>query len=231
MENDIFFEPYKGPKYENPNNNIFDGKRLLIVGHNHDCAEPNADPRIVCRNRCNKEKCKNMTKNVIEDWKKYKEGIVNFEKEYIRSLKVFTTFSNCLSEYKLPPSLVMDNIGFYNFIQSAVQDKTLPLQNEIRNQVEESQEAFLQLISDSGFTPDYIICWSVANVFDKLPKTNRTQPVYYKTTFGKRKYKYGVCYYNVNNKKIPVLGIQHPSQGFNCEYYHKLIKSFMNQDK
>ena len=228
MENDYFFEPYKGNWYDDPTKNIFGGKRVLVVGHNHNCIEER-EPKTsetICRKNClaQSEKCSKKTWDIIDWYKSYK---VNGG-ERPRSSNTFTKFGNFLTNYEENFTILeaYESIAFYNYCQYAVPDwNAQPIETQELNQYKDSERAFLNVLEE--FSPDIVIVWSVDKVFNKLPNCYADSKILL-TDF---KRKFGLKKYNINSKEIIIIGIQHPMAFCPSKWHDIIFPKFMQLRK
>lgn len=221
----IFFDPYIGEKYNNPKENIFGGKKILVVGHNHNCTIERLpkDKTTICRVNClaECEGCKSKTNDIIEWIKDYlvwcklsnEEKANAYPVERPNSSNTYIHFGKFLTDNERHYSMMeaYNSIAFYNYCQFAVSEwDKIPS----KEQYEASVAAFNEVVAK--YSPDLILCWSVNNVFCKL-KLENVEIQY--TNFGK-KVGFGDFYFDTH--RIPVIGIQHP-MAFCAEKWHKFI--------
>lgn len=211
-----FFKPYIGEGFKQPENNIFGGMKILVVGHNHYCNKlfnlRKENPAAECGEACKmyEQSCHEFTINTVARFIDYCRGT----KEFDRFMNTFSKFANALSGYNTAPVTVWENIAFYNFCQSAVSfDAEQPEQKHYIN----SEEAFFGVLKE--LKPDVIICWGRDKVYMNTPSTNWTSPTDNK-----------LGYYTVDGVEIPMFAIHHPSwPGFSPSSEHEDIKSNINK--
>jgi hypothetical protein len=191
--NNVFYKPWVGKNYLTSG---IIGKRILILGESHYCNEGCGD----CGNSLTQQKChNNFTRNVIEAYINYKIGNGEFE----NWMNTFTRFGNIFYNKKLSVSEVKefwDSVLFYNYVQFATPMARVSPKLEA---FEKSESAFFDVLKH--FEPNVIIAWG-DRLWENLPANGE---------FGEEiiagKLKGKLFYYTVNEKRIPLFNIYHPS--------------------
>lgn len=190
-----FFRPHVGSSYHLPDN-IFDGRKILVVGHNHYCKALLESGGCTCGAECRAycDACRNFTRNKIREYIDY----CNTGRGFDRYMNTYTNFANCLSGYRTPPAAVWDSVAFLNLVQSAVASPdNLPTDT----MYEESKESFMDVVRE--LLPDTILCWGHDHVYMNTPSDNWTPPA------GDL-----AGYYTVGSKRIYMTHTRHPSRYF-----------------
>ncbi len=192
-----FFTPYIGDGFKRPQNNIFGGLKILVVGHNHYCNCLLKHRSVNAHARCGKEctsyaaECHLLTNQVVRNFLDYCKG----HGEFSSYMNTFTKFANAISNYQHSAAQVWNDIAFYNFCQAAVSfDEDIPT----REVYEISKEPFLKIVEKT--MPDIIICWSRDYVYMNTPSTNWTSPQNEESG-----------YYTIHGVRIPMIHMHHPS--------------------
>ena len=214
MENDFFFEPYKGPKYGEPNN-FFNGKKVLVIGNSHHC-----DEEYDIKNRCGAKCC-----NYKEDCHEFTEGVIKWYLQNPKGTglkpkeknwrKTFTRFANVFKD-ACDVNNFYNSIIFYNFLQRAVcNSKAKGSTNEIAN----SSILFKKLIK--LYDPDYIIVWGISNVLNNLPKDE---------TWIKEDKEGRIYKFKIEEKNYSIITLDHPvSIHQTKEQRRELIRTFASE--
>lgn len=205
MENNLFFEPYIGINYHEPDNII--GCRLMIIGYNHDCDKLGASSvGFVCGPDCKLDaKCrkKEYTTQVIEEnifgnadyiikqptgWKKF----FNAHKSFIQFPKVF--------QYYNGKEIIKfwESVAFYNYINTAIRSKGGVPSPEQFAQANKRIEYAIDLCK-----PDVIFIWGY-----KIPQANWFEEDWSKDYVNGRNCKIRLGKYD---GRIPTVRITHPS--------------------
>lgn len=208
-----FFVPHIGIGFKNPQNNIFGGLKILVLGHNHYCntlynvRKNNKEAKCGCDCPGYVKECNSFTNDVVAKFLSYCNGNDDFD----WFMNTYSKFANALSGYEHSRQDVWNNIAFYNYCQRAVSyDSEQPTANDYI----ESQEAFLKVLHDN--MPDVILCWGFDKVYMNTPNEGWTAPD------GEQ-----LGYYTINGKKIPMFHIHHPSwSGFSPDKEHASISKY-----
>ena len=215
----MFFHPYVGKKYGDPSN-MFGGKKILVVGHNHHCDKINE--RGLCRNGCPYccDECKKQTVGVIEDYLIQIQNKSGFTSEYLKSLQTFQNFADFLTNNdKSKSNEAWESIAFYNFAQYAV-PKTEKFNSNLRKEYEHSYFAFYQVLRE--LKPDIVLCWSERLVYHRLPNEywqNSDEILDDKKGF--------IGYYDIDGYRSKVIAMRHPSMRFSPQIWHDKIFPIM----
>lgn len=209
----INFKPWIGKNYAKSG---FFGKKILVLGDSHYCKKelieggkcfPNC-----ARNKMN-EDCCNETIYCVSGH------------TYENTIRAYTIFERAFYGKELTPEehiSFWESIIFYNYIQFAQPGPRLPLvQPEFS--LPESELAFKEILEE--YLPDYVIAWGTTRLYDITPNWNGIESEIKLSENGDTR---KVWTYQINEKKIPVLFIQHPSSGISWEYCHQFIKRFLN---
>ena len=233
MEQDFFFPPYIGVKYAD-DDNFFNGKKVLVIGHAHYCTDgypkkPNGryDRKLGCGINCpNYAKdriCPNRTGSWTDDvvkayinYKKFQLRIKNVGE--IEDRKTFSNFANLfIPEKRRNPEnhiRLWESVIFYNFTQSASPKTT---GKDIPKVYDDAKPYFLLLLDnlkDSNILPDIIIVWG-----EYIPPH---LPFYKDISWANKIEKSGFIIFN--EKTIPLAFIKHPMLGY-YDHNTKVIKS------
>ena len=212
----VFFKPYVGEYYHTEG---YCGKKLLILGESFRCGEILNDA-VDCGKAegcLQLERCRNFTKDVLERFLKYKQGMAPYESW----MRTFTCFTNVfLGGNDATKDEVVDFwdcVMFYNYVQTAVERQRLSPE---KHDFEISETAFFEVLEE--YKPDLIFVWG-ARLEGNLPQKNKTLSDFLiLNTPG-----HVLHYYNVAGKKIPAYAIFHPSSpAFGYKYHQHLQEAF-----
>lgn len=208
----LFFIPYIGKNYGNPNN-IFGGKKILAVGHNHHCDKIQQIGQ--CRTKC--FSCNGEdTKEVVEGYLSFLGGDADW-KTYMNTYQKFANFLININGDKALSKEAWESIAFYNFAQFAVPDSE-KLKPNTDKEYKLSHKPFFQVLME--LQPDIVLCWSIGNVYNRLPKINNWQFSEELRDGNKRP----VGFYDVEGLLIKVIAMNHPSShGFIPKQWHDKI--------
>lgn len=222
--NKCFFEPYIGNRFGDPDN-MFGGKRILAVGHNHHC-EWIREPGM-CRSMCEGSTCcqQPFTKEIIDEYL----NVVKGKTPWRDHMSTFRSFANFLTSNQVNGSHkdAWESIAFYNFAQFAIPSKddndnqTAKYRGNTQQEYDLSNEPFLQVLRE--LKPDIVLCWSVGNVYNRIPKGE-----YWHFSEEMLDGKAGlVGYYNLDGHSIKVIGMRHPAIGFSPSRWHDMVFPIM----
>lgn len=197
----VKFLPWIGSNYRNG----LSGKRVLILGDSHYCANPatEAVPQI--------------TQNVMEDlfdpnsvFEPYKNTYTKFERALHGSEIPFTD--------KQAKRSVWNNVMFYNYVQEAMAG---PREAPSSSQFKQSEAAFFEVINQHQ--PHKIIVWGT-RLYNHLPKQGQQLPDFIDTT--------GIAHevwsYRLDGgQRVEIIKCKHPSAGFAWDYWHDVFKGFI----
>ncbi|MCM1142633.1 MAG: hypothetical protein NC453_29020 [Muribaculum sp.] len=196
---DVFFIPYIGKSYGVPNN-IFGGKKILAVGHNHHC------DKILQKGHCRTKflSCNGSdTIEVVERYLSSLEGSGKWE-PFMNTYQKFANFLIDQNGDKKLSKEAWESIAFYNFAQYAVPD-SMKLGQNTEEEYRLSHNAFFQVLRN--LQPDIVLCWSVGNVYNRLPKVKNWHFSEELSEGNKRP----VGFYDVEGCMIKVIAMNHPS--------------------
>ena len=215
----VEFHPWVGDKYEcgikgfDENGIIVygtkedPGKRILIIGESHYCAkEEDAIPSITI----------NTIENLIDpnsEWEPYKNT-------YTKFIKSLTGYLDNL-EFN-DKKEAWEHLAFYNYVQKAmIGPRVTPTFEDFKN----SEEAFWEILNE--LKPDLVIIWG-ARLYNNLPQEGKQlEDFTIQNKYGDDVY-VEVWSYEIDNKDTPLIGINHPSSGFDTKFCHEVIKGFVN---
>lgn len=199
----VRFLPWVGANYESSG---FGGRRILVLGESHYCANPqDAVPTI--------------TRDVIQD-------LLDPNRIHEPYMNTYTKFERAMVGKPIwgeGRCAFWHSISFYNYIQSPLDGPRMAPSSEMYAQ---SEPAYWEVVE--ALKPDVILCWG-ARLFEHLPKAKAgivsTQDTIDVVNFGGptmyRKYKME------DGHEIAVFFVQHPSSGFSPDYWHNAISQFL----
>ena len=206
----VRFLPWVGKNYKN--GGIFN-KRILVLGESHYCG---CCDRKDCENAFY-ECCREFTKNAIL---KYFYKPNENEEKWMRT---YTKFEHSLvgkSETTIEEKIkIWDSIAFYNFLQYAIDDKRKSGESDAYKAAE---KPFFQVLN--YLKPELIIAWGVTRFYKEMPEENWTHCENLK--YDNKHIKNGK-YELSNGKRVPIVFINHPSSGYNLDFWHNVIKNFL----
>jgi hypothetical protein len=190
----VFFKPWIGKNYLTHG---YNGIKIFLLGESHYCGD--------CLAPCPdyfSEKCKNKTINIVEDFLNYKKGIVD-HKSYMAT---YTRFTDIFIGKKISNNELIDfwnSIVFYCYVQIAMDT---PRQEPSMEDFETGDEAFVEVMRE--LQPDVIIVWG-NRFWEKRPESFSKGNKDFLDRQGRP-----LNYYSCNGKKIPAMGIYHPSSRY-----------------
>ena len=215
----VKFHPWVGDKYEcgikgfDENGIIVygtkedPGKKILVLGESHYCAEL-ADAISELTNK--------IIKDLIDpdsEWEPYKNTYTKFIKSLTGHLDNLE-FNDKKEAW--------EHLGFYNYVQEPMTGARIsPTSEDFKN----SEKAFWEILNE--LKPDLIIVWGT-RLYNNLPQGGK-QLEYFTV-----QNKYGddiyieIWSYEIDGKNTPIIGINHPSSGFDTKFWYKVIKGFVN---
>lgn len=213
MKTNIFFDPWIGENYGTDKATFH--KKILLLGNSHYCEACND-----CGNRDLHPDCTKLTNTVVNDY---------LDPSHVASWKkTFSTFINSMlgkSTSEQERKNFFDSVAFYNYLQVAAGEDAYSTGNF--NFAESRQlQAFYEVLNN--VEPDVVISWG-SKVWDVLPDNWNN---YGEAEKGKGIsigdqifYKYYT--YPYNNKKILLIGVQHPSVGYSTGFYHGIFSELI----
>lgn len=203
----VFFKPWIGENYFSTG---ILGKKILLLGESHICGEGCHD----CGDLNEHLNCNEFTNNVIKYFFNYKIG----EGEFDYWMNTYTKFGNVLYNKSLSPEDTVtfwNSIAFYNYVQySTNQARVSPLYKEFKK----SETAFFEVLQ--SIKPDLVFVWG-ERLWEQLPTNGEYgEEILIENVKGGRLY-----YYTIDEKKIPIYMINHPSSSaFNYSWHPYMNK-------
>ena len=206
MNSVVKFKPWVGENYET---GIHQGKKLMILGESHYCANPET------------EAIEDITIKIIEDlldpfseYEGYKNTYTNFAKAVVGE-KQFSDETK--KEF-------WQHVIFYNYVQTAISGaRVSPTTEQFRN----SEQAFFEIISQ--YQPDLIIVWG-KRLYNNLPQQGTQLPDLQISQGIYAGESSEVWSYTIGGKTIALLPITHPSASmFELQYHKDLIYQFIEK--
>ncbi|MEY4834709.1 MAG: hypothetical protein RI980_824 [Bacteroidota bacterium] len=175
----INFEPYVGGTYFNKKT------KILVLGESHYFNEEDLKSFLN-----DAGKMRNVTKNVLDDYKNYKLGYV----KYAKWMNTFTKFCNVFTDRKNSNVELIEfwnKVSFYNYVQFPTRG---PRQSPTKEEFEISFSAFTDVLKE--LEPDIIYIWG-KRLWNNIQKESLIKLD-------------EIDYLNLH-KKIPVHVVFHPS--------------------
>ena len=191
--NNYKFKPWVGNRYEAG----IDGRKVMVLGESHYCADPaDAIPEIT-------QNVIKLVKNKKETYKAY----TSFERVLLGKADVSDREADSL----------WDSLMFYNYVQYPM---PTPTASPSSAQFREAEAPFLKVIND--YSPDKIIVWGNP-LYKWLPREGQQGPM---LTVGGEQLETWV-YTLTNGKEVRVMYMHHPSKpGFIWREWHERVRSF-----
>lgn len=206
MNSNVKFKPWVGENYEK---GILQGKKLMILGESHYCANPET------------EAIEDITIKVIED-------LLNPLSEHEGYKNTYTKFAkSVVGEKQFNEETKKDfwqHVIFYNYVQTAISGARIaPTAEQFKN----SEQAFFEVLSQ--YQPDLIIVWG-KRLYNHLPQQGK-QLADLQISQGKYSGESSeVWSYTIENKTIALLPITHPSASmYELQYHKDLIHQFIEK--
>ncbi len=175
----------------------------MVLGESHYCASPDeATPEI--------------TREVIKD-------LLDPSSEHEGYKNTYTKFERALAGKVLSfdeKAAVWNSVIFYNYVQVPISSaRVSPTAQHFLS----SEEAFFEVLEE--YRPDCIIAWG-KRLYNNLPQKGYQLPDITSSTGEKIE---TWAYETTSGHVMHVLPITHPSAGFDWEYWHEVIKKFINK--
>lgn len=211
----VFFDPWVGSCY----NSGIDGKKIMIMGHNHVCNDCKD-----CGNVKDKDEgCASLTKKSVEDYLKWRETDEVPTPRYKGWLRTFFNFAKAFfgyePDFKQEKCELWDKVLFYNYVQRAVAVwNQKPNSDDYIN----SQVPFMEVINK--YEPDIIIVWG-SDAFNGTPGGGKfEEPITFEDIIAER-----YLYILNSGKQCSMIKIHHPSMYFSYFQWHEIIKSMIEE--
>lgn len=218
---DIRFKPWVGDRYGcgivgydadgkiiyGTENHI--GKRVLVLGESHYCANPEAEATPF------------LTINIIAD-------LLNPDSEWEAYKNTYTKFIKSLigcEEYLTPQEKekAWQHIVFYNYVQTPMSGaRVAPTAEDFKN----SEKAFFEVLQT--YKPDFVIAWG-NRLYNNLPKGGKQLNDLNIATGRFAGNSTELWSYNVNDNNIPVLPITHPSAGYSIGLFNSFFRELISK--
>ncbi len=207
MSSNIFFQPFVGKDYAN--GGLF-GKRIMILGESHYCDEGCAD----CGNCRLHRECMGFTQHVLDDY-------LDEDKERQNWMRTFLKFERSLVGHETDSKeseKIWNSVVFFNYLQVAMGG---PREAGTTDQYRQAARAFFEVLDK--FQPEYVILWG-QRLWDNTP-SERWQEGTDIIVDGKR---VAVGFYLLSNgRKVKTMAVNHPSIGYSWDYWHQVIRRFL----
>ena len=206
MNSVVKFKPWVGENYET---GIHQGKKLMILGESHYCANPET------------EATEDITIKVIEDLLDPFSEHEGYKNTYTKFAKAVVGEKQFSDETKKE---FWQHVIFYNYVQTAISGaRVSPTTEQFRN----SEQAFFEIISQ--YQPDLIIVWG-KRLYNNLPQQGTQLPDLQISQGIYAGESSEVWSYTIGGKTIALLPITHPSASmFELQYHKDLIYQFIEK--
>lgn len=206
MNSVVKFKPWVGENYET---GIHQGKKLMILGESHYCANPET------------EATEDITIKVIEDLLDPFSEHEGYKNTYTKFAKAVVGEKQFSDETKKE---FWQQVIFYNYVQTAISGaRVSPTTEQFRN----SEQAFFEIISQ--YQPDLIIVWG-KRLYNNLPQQGTQLPDLQISQGIYAGESSEVWSYTIGGKTIALLPITHPSASmFELQYHKDLIYQFIEK--
>lgn len=189
------------------------GKKILVVGESHYCANLADD----------KSKLSELTQIIIAD-------LINPNSEWEPYKNTYTKFIKSLTGYLdnlefNDKKEAWEHLAFCNYVQEPMTGPRLsPTSEDFKN----SEEAFWEILNE--LKPDLIIIWG-ARLYNNLPQEGKQLEdleIEWIDEDGDKDTIYIELWsYKINGCVIPIMGITHPSTGFDTKFWNKALSIFI----
>lgn len=206
MNSVVKFKPWVGENYET---GIHQGKKLMILGESHYCANPET------------EATENITIKIIEDLLDPFSEHEGYKNTYTKFAKAVVGEKQFSDETKKE---FWQHVIFYNYVQTAISGaRVSPTTEQFRN----SEQAFFEIISQ--YQPNLIIVWG-KRLYNNLPQQGTQLPDLQISQGIYAGESSEVWSYTIGGKTIALLPITHPSASmFELQYHKDLIYQFIEK--
>ena len=206
MNSVVKFKPWVGENYET---GIHQGKKLMILGESHYCANPET------------EAIEDITIKIIEDLLDPFSEYEGYKNTYTKFAKAVVGEKQFSDETKKE---FWQHVIFYNYVQTAISGaRVSPTTEQFRN----SEQAFFEIISQ--YQPDLIIVWG-KRLYNNLPQQGTQLPDLQISQGIYAGESSEVWSYTIGGKTIALLPITHPSASmFELQYHKDLIYQFIEK--
>lgn len=205
-----FFLPRVGENYSD--GGIF-GKRIMILGESHYCAEHCID----CGADCHKAGCGNFTSNVMD---RYLDDGCEYEPWMNTFRKFERSMVNKVTDRALSRE-IWNSLLFYNFLQVAMHGSRAAGNSD---DYVNAAAPFYEILEK--YRPEYVIVWGY-RLWNSLPggdKWGWNEEINIDGTL------YENGYYRLDDgSKVNIVAVQHPSSGYSWNYWHRVIEQFLNK--
>lgn len=205
---EVLFKPWIGSKYEEGIN----GKRVMILGHNHYC-----DERTVC-DRCPVQDCLNLTTEIVEQY--LKNPIPDSDHRWKVAYNAFERAMCGKTPSEDERIDLWDHLLFYNLVQEAM---PTPDTKPYAKQYSAALDPFRTVLEQ--FEPDVIFAWG-NGAYNHTPNDGGSpisQIIFEKCSA------IGWRYLNYS-KPIDIFKIRHPSRSFSWRMWHEIVMKVLNSE-
>lgn len=199
----VHFTPWVGKNYTTGIN----GKRLMVLGESHYCANPETEDRP------------ELTCYVMED-------LFNPTSPHEEYKNTYTKFERALSgkavnvSDKTGKREAWESVLFYNYVQTPMNAPRTP---PSKKQFEDSEKAFFEVLET--YRPHKVVAWG-SRLYNNLPKGGLQQA---DLTLADGSSIEVWSYTLADGQVVEVLPCTHPSAGFSWEHWHTVIQEFLKR--
>lgn len=187
------------------------GKRIMVLGESHYCDEGCGDCGDCLRHR----ECMEFTNGVVKQY--LDDGV-----ERQRWMQTFLKFERSLVGMETDHALrlrIWQSVVFYNYLQVAMGG---PREAGTSAQYRQAGKALFEMMEK--YQPEYIIVWG-NRLWDKLPGERWTDG----SDIVVDGYRVATGAYTLESgRRVKVMAVNHPSVGYSWDYWHRVIKEFLN---
>ena len=221
FSSDVYFVPWIGQNYED---GLFQNKRTLVLGNSFYCSFSKlTGPYEECKknNRCMKQNYPACCFYGIECLSLEYKGMSNTHKHLMGILAGMD-----YTDPSLPVATesIKQSIAFYNFVQEALNTGS---SKPTRKQCINSDSAFFEVLE--VLKPELIIALGISHMWTDLPgEEGRYQDRWeWKKPFEYKEYSMNQGSYIIDDKKVPILTIKHPSRNYEPIVWNKIINAWV----